>query len=134
MRGPAPLPTAIKEFRGNPGKRPLNHDEPKPELVDGLPQPPKWLKGEAKREWNRVLPYLTGTKVLAKLDTGPLATYCLLHAEVVKAARKGEIPTAAVISQYRSLAGEFGMTPSSRSRIKVGNVEEKDSEKRFFGT
>ena len=28
MRGRPPLPTAVKEANGNPGKRALNHDEP----------------------------------------------------------------------------------------------------------
>lgn len=29
-RGRPPKPTAIKELEGNPGKRPLNKNEPKP--------------------------------------------------------------------------------------------------------
>jgi phage terminase small subunit len=42
--------------------------------------------------------------------------------------------TAALISQMRGLAAEFGIGPSSRSRIKAGNGKEKDGEtERFFG-
>ena len=33
MRGRKPVPTALKKLRGNPGKRPLNDAEPKPDVV-----------------------------------------------------------------------------------------------------
>ena len=38
MRGRKPTPTHLKLVRGNPGKRPLNASEPKPQLT--LPSPP----------------------------------------------------------------------------------------------
>ena len=47
-----PTPTAIKELEGNPGKRPLNTKEPKPEKK--APSCPKWLEPEAKKEWRRL--------------------------------------------------------------------------------
>ena len=40
-RGRKPKPTAIKELEGNPGKRPLNANEPKPERK--APRCPGWL-------------------------------------------------------------------------------------------
>ena len=47
QRGRKPKPTAIKELEGNPGKRPLNDAEPKPEHK--APPCPKWLEPEAKK-------------------------------------------------------------------------------------
>jgi P27 family predicted phage terminase small subunit len=40
-RGPAPTPTHLRILKGNPGKRPLNKAEPKPEK--GPVDPPDWL-------------------------------------------------------------------------------------------
>lgn len=40
-RGRKPKPTAIKELEGNPGKRPLNANEPRPERK--APRCPAWL-------------------------------------------------------------------------------------------
>ena len=48
-RGRKPKPTALKELEGNPGKRPLNDREPKPEKK--APPCPKWLNDDAKKEW-----------------------------------------------------------------------------------
>jgi hypothetical protein len=32
MQGPKPIPTAVKELRGNPGHRPLGDREPQPKV------------------------------------------------------------------------------------------------------
>ena len=41
-RGRKPKPTAMKELEGNPGKRPLNPNEPRPERK--APRCPAWLE------------------------------------------------------------------------------------------
>lgn len=46
-RGRPPKPTAIKELEGNPGKRPLNKNEPK-KPKQGAPKCPSWLEPDAK--------------------------------------------------------------------------------------
>jgi phage terminase small subunit len=125
MRGRKPLPSNVKEFRGNPGHRPLNPNEPEPELVKEFPEPPRKLRGDALKEWNRIVPGLVQTRVLAEQELSLLASYCYLHGAVVKAERRGELLAAAYYSQYRGLAAEFGLTPSSRSRIKAGNGQDK---------
>ena len=45
-RGPRRKPTALEIARGNPGKRKLNADEPRPEA--GAGDCPAWLDQEAK--------------------------------------------------------------------------------------
>ena len=45
--GPKPKPTHLKIITGNPGKRPLNHDEP--EVIEPLGTPPAGWQAGAKR-------------------------------------------------------------------------------------
>ena len=62
QRGRKPKPTAIKELEGNPGKRPLNKNEPKPEKT--APKCPTWLDKEAKKEWRRMSKSLEAIGIL----------------------------------------------------------------------
>lgn len=134
LRGPAPKPTALKVLAGNPGKRPLNAAEPKPDRA--LPKCPAWLRKEAKAEWKRIAGKLHKAGVLTSVDGSALAVYCQTWARWVEAEREVErlsqVTTSAKGSLYMSpwltaamaagkavadLAAQFGMTPSSRSRI-----------------
>ena len=56
-RGRKPTPTALKVLEGNPGKRKLNDNEPRPEKK--APSCPKWLEPEAKKEWRRLAKKMT---------------------------------------------------------------------------
>jgi len=51
-RGRRPKPTRIKALTGNPGKRPLDAHEPRPE--PNLPECPPELNPGAQREWTRL--------------------------------------------------------------------------------
>lgn len=135
-RGPAPLPTKVKQLRGNPGKRPLNEDEP--ELPARAPRCPGHLKGEARAEWKRVASTLNTAGLLTQVDRAALAVYCQAWSRWVKAeeqvARHGEIvktvsgnliqnPYLSIanrsMKQLQTLAREFGMTPSARSQLHM---------------
>lgn len=52
-RGRKPKPTALKIFEGNPGKRPLPKNEPKPSK--GVVKPPFVLDATGKKVWNSML-------------------------------------------------------------------------------
>lgn len=136
MAGRKPKPTALKELAGNPGKRPLNTREPKPRTE--LPPCPRHLTGEARREWRRMGGELARMGVVTAVDRAALAAYCVAWARWVDAegqvAKLGTIvktangnliqnPYLAVanraLEQMTRLATEFGMTPSSRSRVQV---------------
>ena len=78
QRGRKPKPTAIKELEGNPGKRPLNDAEPKPERK--APPCPKWLEPEAKKEWRRLSKQLEQIGVLTEVDQAAFASYCQAYA------------------------------------------------------
>ena len=83
MRGRKPTPTNLKLLRGNPGKRPINANEPKP--APKAPGMPAWLSTEARNEWRRVVPELDKLGLLAKVDRGALAAYCETWATFVAA-------------------------------------------------
>ena len=77
-RGPPPKPTVIKLLQGNPGKRKLNRNEPKPDSTK--PECPDWLKPKAKIAWRRLVRQLSKMGVLAASDRDALAAYCQTYA------------------------------------------------------
>jgi P27 family predicted phage terminase small subunit len=136
MRGRKPIPTVIKQLNGNPGRRPLNDREPKFEKK--MPRCPGHLNAPAKREWHRIAGDLYRAGLLTVADRAALAAYCQAYGRWVQAeeiiAKKGEVvkttngniiqnpylPIATrAMDQMLKIEIEFGMTPSSRSRIKA---------------
>ena len=145
------IPTAIHILRGNPGKRPLPSDEPKPK-VRPLPSAPVFLSAEAKKEWRRTGRKLLTLGLVTEIDVTALSAYCQVWARWVDAEQKlneyGAVIKAGnelVQSPYLKVANEamvqmvrmlveFGMTPSSRSRVKVEKRDASNSEdEAFFG-
>ena len=137
-RGRKPTPTAIKELEGNPGKRPLNDAEPKPEKK--APPCPKWLEPEAKKEWRRLSKQLEKIGVLTEVDQAAFASYCQAYARWKEAEERitdrglvirtpsgypQQVPYISIAQQYLRLmhqfAEQFGLTPAARSRIIAGN-------------
>ena len=154
MGGRRPKPTILKKLAGNPGKRPLNKNEPKPEIA--IPDRPKFLTQEAVLEWKRITLELSVLGVLAQIDRAALAAYCQVWARWAKAEadlnERGEFtltekgneiqnPYLAIankcLKQMREYLTEFGMTPSSRSRIsgapKKRSDERTETLKRLLG-
>src|ERR1700761_8062305 len=136
MRGRPPKPTRIKALTGNPGKRPLNMHEPRPEPA--LPDCPSELSPTAQREWARLSAELAKLNLITNLDRGALATYCGAYAlwaeateQINKYGAMVKAPTGFPIqSPYLAIANrqaeimmriasEFGFTPASRSRIST---------------
>ena len=78
MRGRKPKPTRLKHLTGNPGKRPINENEPRPELT--IPDCPVELSLLAQREWNWLVAELGPLRILTQLDRAALAAYCGAYA------------------------------------------------------
>lgn len=130
-----PTPTSLKLLRGNPGKRPINHDEPQPESFAA--EPPEFLNAEGIAEWNRLVPILMQMKVLTAADYGALANLCKAHSVMLEAFREvaanglvldspqGVKPNPAVkiahdaMETENRLMQQFGLTPASRSKVRV---------------
>ena len=72
--GRKPKPTHLKVLEGNPGKRPLPKNEPKPAPL--MPKCPSWVDGIGKKEWQRVAPMLHRLGLLTEADGMTLAFYC----------------------------------------------------------
>lgn len=124
-------PTALKVVQGNPGKRPLNDAEPQPAELEDL-EPPKGLDVYGKQAWRRNVPVLRRLKLITEADVDALAAYCMAYSRwrranialrKVKPHEENYRAIAVTVEKaeqaMRLLAGEFGMTPSSRSRLRV---------------
>lgn len=133
-RGRKPKPTAMKELEGNPGKHPLNTSEPKPNKK--APACPKWLEPEAKKEWRRLAKQMEAIGILTEVDMAAFAGYCQAyarwkeaeefitqHGTIVKTPSGywQQVPQVSIAQTYLKImnkfAEQFGLTPSSRSRI-----------------
>lgn len=149
-RGTKPKPTALKVLEGNPGKRPLNKDEPKPKPI--MPPCPEWLHEDAKREWERISPELEQLGLLTVVDMAALSGYCESWAQYKKAIEflhkhgetypiKDENGKVKYIQQFpqvsiankalqniKAFCAEFGLTPSSRSRMIVPGADNRDDD------
>jgi P27 family predicted phage terminase small subunit len=146
MKGRKPKPTALKILEGNPGKRPLNQHEPK--AARKLPRPPKGMSDDNKRVWRKWGRTLLRCGIATQLDG---ITFALLIGSLIRhqeAADKvaefgpvfmekgsGKIPKFQYspwwviqnreFDKLKSLLTEFGMTPSSRSKVMAPNQQEE---------
>lgn len=143
-QGRKPTPTALRVLRGNPGKRPLNSREPKPR--NGLPPPPAHLDDEAKREWRRMGKELVNLGILTVVDKAAFAAYCVAwsrwaQAEAMVKQAGVYVPTLrgwvknpmvavadTALAQMLRAAVEFGMTPSSRTRVQAAPQKPDEDE------
>ena len=153
--GPPPTPTNLRLLRGNPGRRPINKNEPRPKPKTKAPPVPKGLGSDGKREWKRLAKELVSLGLLTNVDITAFRIYCDAY-ETYKDARRniklygsilpspnGFLMTSPYVhlanksmSQMVKLMQEFGMTPSARTRVEVeGKSSDEDEVKEFlFGT
>lgn len=138
-RGRKPTPTAIKMLEGNPGKRALNKNEPKP--TKKAPRCPTWLEDEAKKEWKRMGKILEQMGLLTDMDMAAFAGYCQAYARWKEAeeflTQHGsivrtpngylqQVPQVTIAQTNLKIVlrfcEQFGLTPSARSRIAADNA------------
>jgi len=103
-------------------------------VVAEVPAPPSWVNAEGKKLWQKMAPALFRQKVLTEADTSALAHLCQLHGQIVQGYRRKIPPTAADLSQLRMYFSEFGMTPSSRTRIGITGDGKKENRFKKNGT
>jgi len=136
--GRKPTPTAVKELRGNPGKRPLNEREPKGRKSSG--RAPRGLSEGAGAFWRKYAPRLVDMGVLCDVDE-PLLQLAAEHYSLAIQARAEIAIAESGLTQvdekmverkhpllqvfrdnsaaYRACAAELGMTPSARSKVRI---------------
>jgi P27 family predicted phage terminase small subunit len=156
--GQRPIPTHLKLLRGNPGKQRL-HDEPQPEQLPDVPNPPPFVTGYAADEWWITATELHRLGLLTKVDIPALAAYChafgqwrmaaeslakmqandpVMNGMIIKT-KYGDAAMNPLVSIVRKHAGdvvryaaEFGLTPAARSRISAG-IHGDNSQSKFAG-
>ena len=140
MTGRPPVPFRLKVLRGNPGQRRLR-PEPEPPVLPECPDPPVHVTGYAAEEWRRTGPELHRLGLLTVADTSVFEAYCvsygrwreleeqLVGAELLIPGSRKNLkanPLIAAAAQARRdlarLGAEFGLTPSSRTRVSAANV------------
>ena len=138
--GRPPKPTALKILEGNPGGRKLNEDEPVFEITEQLfaERMPPNLGKFAVLEWKRLVKILDGQKVISDAYLNVMELYISTYDTWLEAEKyvkthgpfikdgKGKISANPALkisreasAQLLRIQPELGLTPSSRTRIKV---------------
>ena len=144
MPGPKPKPTALKIVEGNPGKRPLPANEPKPRPV--RPDPPAFLNEKARTIWDSLAGELESLGILTHIDQSTLAGYCASYEEAMRLDRylqrvgltykspSGYIQQRPHVSirnkawdRVAKFGSELGIGAASRSRIEVKKADGDDN-------
>ncbi|MGD9644433.1 MAG: phage terminase small subunit P27 family [Pirellulales bacterium] len=150
MRGRKPTPYRLKILRGNPGRRNAKAPEPEPAL--SVPECPDHLKGEARNEWDRMATELYSLGLLSNLDRAALAAYCVAYGrwhDAEEILRKTNVVLVAkgtgnmypnpylhiankAMEQMHKFLTEFGMSPSSRTRVHGKSDKPGDDFEQFL--
>lgn len=146
-RGPKPRATAVQEAAGAFVRHPERRNKHEPQPTPGWPACPDFVEADpvAKSCWDSACKTLEQMKILSQADQAVLAVYCSTYSqwrwlsEYVKEGNCREVndkgtastsPEAQQVHKYADrlirLMAELGLTPSARSRIKVGNDTEQD--------
>jgi len=149
--GQKPTPTALKLVTGNPGKRPLNKNEPKPRF--GIGRAPEWLSETQREIWEEAVKnspagLLTGvdrkiflTWVVSASAHQDAALLCNERGYTITTLNGNEIqaPWVGVMNKQAQIliktSSELGFTPAARSRVSVHNDDdeaETDPAAEFF--
>ena len=132
--GRKPKPTQLKVVQGTFRKDRANSSEPKPD--NQLPPCPDFLEGRSRKEYFRIGRKLERIGVLTEIDDLALAGLCQSWAEYLEATEQVRKTGMLVkspsgypmlnpyvtlsnqaLKHVKSFLTEFGMTPSSRTRV-----------------
>lgn len=136
MPGRKPLPTQLKLVKGTARSHRLNPAEPQPMVA--VPDAPDYLVDEDRTVFTEMAELLARHGVMTELDVGALARYVVIWRRWLEAEaevkRRGPVvktvggniiqnPFLAVankcLAQMGQIESEFGMTPSSRTRVRM---------------
>jgi P27 family predicted phage terminase small subunit len=139
----------MRVIEGNPSRRPLPENEPQPVVPIKLADAPEYLTENAKQEWGEIGPPLHRLGLLTEIDLPVFEMYCLARGNVVAATEEMKSTTMTITTDKGNevqnpiigilnrsieislkLATEFGMTPSSRSKVTATKTEKKS---KFYG-
>jgi P27 family predicted phage terminase small subunit len=137
--GRRPQPTQLKVLRGNPGKRRLNPNEPKPAAAgEKFDVPPPELAGDtaAIAEWTRVAPLLRACGLVSEAERTALTALCQQWSRYLEAQAnvrklgmmvqgKDGVPMInpyldvadRALSHCQRLWAVLGLTPAGRAKV-----------------
>ena len=122
QRGPKPTPTSIRTLNGDHHKSRYNLNEP--QFADFCAEPPEWITSDpaAIEFWWWAAPRLSNVGVLTDGDTKALEVLCKVYSAWRDdfSMNKGRIVMA--------MLSEFGLTPSSRTRLVGKLPHEQDAD------
>jgi len=141
MKGRKPTATRQRILKGNPGKRPLNLEEPHPPPVDEAfgTVPPELVPFPfAAEEWTCLVPMLRRCRQITQADRSPMVAACLewgiyktamdhvqANGMVIKTKTGFHRPSPYLAIARTALANcvrlwvELGLTPASRTRVRT---------------
>jgi P27 family predicted phage terminase small subunit len=146
MAGRKPIPDRIKLVKGTAKKHRMNADAPVPNA--GIPAPPEWLSDRAIEIFSRLTVILGGMGVASPDDEAALAILASRMEEIelctafiedngrtyerrdetgalIMARARPEVGMRSEAMRHaQSLLSEFGLTPSARSKVSVGQSTE----------
>ena len=134
-------PKSVKELKGTFRLDQHNEQQPVVAPLKRAPVCPSHLEGVARATWQRTAKVLIGMGVLTEADLHALEAYCVVYARWQAAEKEladagslvvwggiGGLTRVAspyvkitedCLKQLRAWMNEFGITPSSRSRVRV---------------
>jgi len=129
-RGPKKTPTKLRLMRGNPSKEAINKSEPEP--PPGNITPPPEITGPLRDLWDELAAPVAAMGLLTVADISTFAK--LVHIEhslrglfphilTDDKAMRDYIKLATLVLRYYD---RYGMNPSARSQITVGNNSKAD--------
>jgi len=147
MKGRKPTPSALKVLRGTDQPVRMNKTT-EAATISKLPPPPKWFSTTAKKIYKAKGQELINQNIMSSLDLDMFILYCNEYSIYIETSEViAKIPYADKLSEssaevYRrirqqnqqawerckSIAVEFGFTPSARSRVKAIENNNQQSE------
>lgn len=125
MRGRKPAPTALKLLRGVQACR-INDKEPVLAAA-AIAAPPAWFGEYGAELWNRLMPVVVEAGLLTVGDMPAFEQLCDTYDTIRRDPGDGDAQ-----DRFRRLLVEFGLTPSSRSRLKSSKAGPVDKMAEFL--
>ena len=144
------VPRKLKVIKGTFRSDRANPNEPV--YPDQIPEPSDFLNNYGKKEWDRISKDLFNQGLLASVDMAALTGYCqafgrwaqaeknLLEEDLILTTIQGNYIQNPLIGiantsmeHMRKFLIEFGMTPSSRSKVSAKKTKKKKDAWAEFG-
>jgi len=121
--GPKPKPTELRVLDGDHHKSRYNLSEPRPgSLLDADAIPPRVQNlPEALEMWQFLAPKLVTMGIAGDVDRYALEALCVTYA------MWGLKPSVQMTTKLQAMLSEFGLTPSSRTRLVGALPREQES-------